>query len=225
LWEGQLDECIHQNHIFRLRPFSGSIVPALISHHGNTFGKFWFTQAGRQTTNLASINLSVLRRFPVPVAPPAEQLEIARLLKARLEMFDQAVAQIEFGLFACARQRARLIDTVIPMLPEQGVNIAERHDSPPTEPRAKSRARPKSRREPRVKRSIHSVLEAQADWISGQELSRLCGLNDNSTTDQVEIFYAELRQLLQGRDVTVRPVKDTSGVKQYDEIRLSASRS
>lgn len=57
VWEGQLPECIHQNHVFRARLFSKHIQPQFISHHGNTFGQEWFTKAGKQTTNLASINL------------------------------------------------------------------------------------------------------------------------------------------------------------------------
>jgi type I restriction enzyme, S subunit len=56
VWRDEVAECIHQNHVFRMRPYSPDLRPELISHHGNTFGKLWFQTAGKQTTNLASSN-------------------------------------------------------------------------------------------------------------------------------------------------------------------------
>lgn len=55
-----------------------------MSTHGNTWGKRWFERNGKQTTNLASLNLTTLKRFPVPAAPMAEQQEIVGKLR-RLE--------------------------------------------------------------------------------------------------------------------------------------------
>ncbi len=81
VWSGEIENCIHQNHVFRARLLSTSVQPTLVSHHGNGFGKKWFTKAGKQTTNLASINLGMLRQFPVPLAPADEQAEIVRLLE------------------------------------------------------------------------------------------------------------------------------------------------
>src|SRR5205085_7062439 len=60
VWNGEIDECIHQNHIFRARPVLPYIEPKFVSHHGNFFGQKWFTRTGKQTTNLASINKGVL---------------------------------------------------------------------------------------------------------------------------------------------------------------------
>ncbi|QBB70133.1 hypothetical protein ELE36_07000 [Pseudolysobacter antarcticus] len=83
VWRGEVPECIHQNHVFRMRPYLDATPSELISHHGNTFGKTWFKSAGKQTTNLASINMTMLRAFPVPIAPEAESVEIlARLTPA-----------------------------------------------------------------------------------------------------------------------------------------------
>jgi len=61
VWRDEVANCIHQNHVFRMRPNLPELLPELISYHGNTFGKTWFQSAGKQTTNLASIN----RAYPV----------------------------------------------------------------------------------------------------------------------------------------------------------------
>jgi len=99
IWEGQLTDCIHQNHVFRARMYLDAISPKLVSWWGNTFGKDYFLRVGKQTTNLASINLGKLSEFPVPVPPQAEQLrmvqEIERLLSVVDEVEDEVGANLK----------------------------------------------------------------------------------------------------------------------------------
>lgn len=109
VWSGELSECIHQNHVFRGRLLSKEIQPRFVSHHGNTFGKEWFIKAGKQTTNLASINLGVLRRFPVPIPPTSEQAEIVVLIDEKLSQIDAAETQIEHGLLRASRLRQSIL--------------------------------------------------------------------------------------------------------------------
>jgi type I restriction enzyme S subunit len=109
VWSGELSECIHQNHIFRGRVLSKELQPRFVSHHGNTFGKEWFIKAGKQTTNLASINLGILRQFPVPIPPAAEQTEIIAQVDEKLSQIDAAETQIEHGLFRASRLRQSIL--------------------------------------------------------------------------------------------------------------------
>lgn len=76
IWEGQVSNCIHQNHVFRVRIRDGALEPKVLSWHGNTFGQSWFQREGKQTTNLASISLNRLKRLPVPIPPKDEQRAI-----------------------------------------------------------------------------------------------------------------------------------------------------
>lgn len=89
VWRNEVENCIHQNHVFRMRPFLSEVLPELISHHGNTFGKTWFQHAGKQTTNLASINMTMLRMFPVPLGPADEQRELLTQLDRQIEQLDR----------------------------------------------------------------------------------------------------------------------------------------
>lgn len=74
LWEGQVDPCIHQNHVFRVRPISGKL-------NSNFFAQFlqsstarqYFLRCAKRTTNLASINLTQLQALPVPDVPIEQQ--------------------------------------------------------------------------------------------------------------------------------------------------------
>ncbi len=47
--------------------------PKLISLHGSTFGQSWLQAIGKQTTNLASINIPTLKIFTVSEMPLGER--------------------------------------------------------------------------------------------------------------------------------------------------------
>ena len=98
IWEGQLAECIHQNHVFRGRLVSQDIAPKLVSWWGNSFGKDYFQREGKQTTNLASINLTKLSAFPVPLPPLAEQHRIVAEVDRRLSVVREVEAEVDANL-------------------------------------------------------------------------------------------------------------------------------
>jgi type I restriction enzyme S subunit len=101
IWDSQLPECIHQNHVFRARLVLPEIAPRLISWWGNSFGQKWFMDAGKQSVNLASINLSNLRDFPIPIAPAAEQARI-------IDALDELLSDLDIGVEALQRAQAKL---------------------------------------------------------------------------------------------------------------------
>jgi type I restriction enzyme S subunit len=84
VWEGQIDECIHQNHVFRARIRGDVLRPRLLSWAANTVGGGWCERNGKQSVNLASISLSKIRRMPVPVPPHADQAVIEERILAGL---------------------------------------------------------------------------------------------------------------------------------------------
>ncbi|HEY1190781.1 MAG TPA: restriction endonuclease subunit S [Gemmata sp.] len=109
IWRGEIEQCIHQNHVFRARLFSNSIGSEFVSHHGNTFGQEWFSRAGKQSVNLASINMSVLRRFPVPVPPEEEQKVIITEVQQRLSVIDATENYIDASLKRASRLRQSIL--------------------------------------------------------------------------------------------------------------------
>jgi type I restriction enzyme S subunit len=95
VWEEQIPECIHQNHVFRARLVCPDVLPKFISIHGNTFGRSWFQQAGKQSVNLASINMGILKRFPVPLAPAKEQALAISLIEEQLSVLYRSTSILE----------------------------------------------------------------------------------------------------------------------------------
>src|SRR6185312_6918107 len=76
LWNEELPVCIHQNHIFRVRVTSTAIDPLFLNWLvGSQRGKRYFLRSAKQTTGIASINMTQLRRFPLLLPPLTVQQE------------------------------------------------------------------------------------------------------------------------------------------------------
>jgi type I restriction enzyme, S subunit len=99
VWEGQLDPCITQNHVFRVTPVSRDLIDSrFVSHWGNTFGQHFFEAHGKQTTNLASINKANLSSLPVPLPDFSEQAEIVARLEEQLTVAGALQNDIDTNL-------------------------------------------------------------------------------------------------------------------------------
>jgi type I restriction enzyme S subunit len=80
IWLGEFEPCIHQNHVFVVRCGSRLIPQYLNTWTRSTTARRYFMVAGKQTTNLASINKTALGELPVATPPSAEQRAIAAAL-------------------------------------------------------------------------------------------------------------------------------------------------
>lgn len=89
VWQGGVENCLHQNHVFKARVPSTSLLNKWVELVFNSgVGRDYFAGASKQTTNLASINMTQLRSFPMPIPPLDEQ----RAVLAKLDVLtEQAV--------------------------------------------------------------------------------------------------------------------------------------
>ena len=127
IWKNEVDNCITQNHVFRASTHIKNIAHSeFISHWGNTFGRDYFERTGKQTTNLASINKTVLSSFPVPYPSIEEQSLIVRLLNEKTSEVDNLVTELELQL-----KKANLLKTSILHKAFQGKLVPQDPNDPP----------------------------------------------------------------------------------------------
>ena len=82
VWRGEVQNCLHQNHVFAVRPNPDLLVPDYLAYLAAApHGKRYFQSASKQSTNLASINSSQLNNFPVILPPLAEQKKLIAILR------------------------------------------------------------------------------------------------------------------------------------------------
>jgi len=93
VWHGEIPNCIHQNHIFRVRVDPGEFIPEYVSGLiSSPYGKEYFQASSKQTTNLASINKRQLSAFEVYRPPLSEQRRIVAYLDDLQARVDELTA-------------------------------------------------------------------------------------------------------------------------------------
>jgi len=81
VWENQIPKCLHQNHVFKVRCNQQKLNPYYLALYSESpFGKKFFVLNSKQSTNLASINSTQLKKYPIPTPQPAEQKRILEKL-------------------------------------------------------------------------------------------------------------------------------------------------
>jgi len=106
IWAGELPDCLHQNHIFKARVPSSVLLNEWVELVLNSeIGRDYFAGASKQTTNLASINMTQLRSFPLPIPPISEQIAILQKVNHLLSIC-QKLKQQRFELYDVAQMLA-----------------------------------------------------------------------------------------------------------------------
>lgn len=89
VWDSPITPCVHQNHVFVVRTDNSQLLPSFFNYlSGSQHGKKYYLGCAKQTTNLASLNSSQLRAFPVLLPPLSEQQSICEVLAS----IDQKIA-------------------------------------------------------------------------------------------------------------------------------------
>lgn len=79
LWQGQIELCVHQNHIFKVRSNRKLVLPEYLrSLAGSRYGKNYFLRIAKKTTGIASINKTQLSAFPVVLPPMITQEQFVK---------------------------------------------------------------------------------------------------------------------------------------------------
>ncbi|ATR81718.1 restriction endonuclease [Pseudomonas sp. HLS-6] len=108
MWSGEIAECIHQNHIFRVR-LSDGYEPRFFECYLRTpMVKTYFLGCAKKTTNLASINMSQLKALPTPKEPLGRQKQFVAALhkiEAQRQITRSQQAELEQA-FQSLMQRA-----------------------------------------------------------------------------------------------------------------------
>lgn len=111
VWQGELDRCLHQNHIFAVRPDAQRLSGRFLAYVTQSlYGRHYFESTGTRTTNLASTNSSKIQSFPLPLPPLDEQRRIADFLDAETARIDALAAAMNSQDLALKQRRLRVLD-------------------------------------------------------------------------------------------------------------------
>lgn len=110
IWRDELAICLHQNHVFKARGTSSDWNPVWAEMYLNSMiARTYFASSAKQTTNLASINMTQLKNCMFPLPPLAEQSRIV----ARVEEMRCLCAGLRQRLSASQTTQAHLAEALV----------------------------------------------------------------------------------------------------------------
>lgn len=114
VWEGQLPGCLHQNHVFAVRPDPSRLdcrYLALLTRTAH--GRSYFERTGVKTTNLASTNSSKILDLPVPSIDLHEQRRRVEASANSSHRTSSAASLLDTQLILLQEHRQALVTAAV----------------------------------------------------------------------------------------------------------------
>ena len=112
VWQGEIDPCIHQNHVFAVRPI-GVSPEWLNSYTGTIAAQFYFMTRSKQSTNLASISSTNIMELPLLVPPLEERVKIIEFVAQEKSRLDELTAEAQTTIALLQERRSALISAAV----------------------------------------------------------------------------------------------------------------
>lgn len=113
VWRGEIDHCLHQNHVFAVRTTSELVGDYLALATRTSLARSYFEMTGSKTTNLASTSSSKILAFKVPLPPAVEQIQRVKSVQNQLERMDRLRNVVVRQIDLLAERRQALITAAV----------------------------------------------------------------------------------------------------------------
>lgn len=112
VWSAPIDNCIHQNHVFAIRPqrIESDWLDMLTRA---AYAKFHFYRVAKQSTNLASISSTNIKETPLLIPPVEERVEILEFIKLQLEKLKKTEELSSNQVALLQERRTALISAAV----------------------------------------------------------------------------------------------------------------
>ena len=127
IWQGQVPDCVYQNHLIRVRPYAQEQVDYLQLFLNSPAGIGHMKRLAITTSGLFNLSVSKIRGIVIPLPPLAEQHRIVAKVDELMALCDRLKADLAESRVRQARLSATLIETALRRVKvRQGIPVAPR---------------------------------------------------------------------------------------------------
>ncbi len=76
IWDGSIDDCVHQNHLIRVRPLEGLLPEYLEAVWNSPLNRARLTDVASSSSGLHTLSVSKLKQISIPVPSVGRQGEL-----------------------------------------------------------------------------------------------------------------------------------------------------
>lgn len=109
VWTGEISPCLHQNHVFAVRPVQRDLSEWISAITQTQYAKFYFMNNAKQSTNLASISQASVKELPILLPPKEQRDALLEKLGGELAAFDALITHTQEEIALLKELRAATI--------------------------------------------------------------------------------------------------------------------
>ena len=109
VWTGEISPCLHQNHVFAVRPVQRDLSEWISAITQTQYAKFYFMNNAKQSTNLASISQASVKELPILLPPKEQRDALLEKLGGELAAFDALITHTQEEITLLKELRAATI--------------------------------------------------------------------------------------------------------------------
>lgn len=113
VWQAQIDPCLHQNHVFAIRPNGLLNAEWLATFTQSEQARTYFFLNSKQSTNLASISASNVMSLALPIPSVSEQQQIIAYLEEDRSSHEQLTEVAISTVELLQERRSALISAAV----------------------------------------------------------------------------------------------------------------
>jgi type I restriction enzyme S subunit len=109
IWNGAIENCVHQNHIIRARLLGGVVAEFCAAFWNSLEGAAQVLAVSSSTSGLHTLSVSKVGRLPIPLPPLPEQQRIAADVERRESVIDASISTASSNVTRASRLRQAIL--------------------------------------------------------------------------------------------------------------------
>jgi len=109
LWNDSVKDCVHQNHLIKVRLSSHLMPKFALYYYCSSDGRKHIMEQAQSTSGLHTLSISKVSNLPITIAPFDEQQAIVKEIESRLSVCDKIEETIESSLQQAEALRLSII--------------------------------------------------------------------------------------------------------------------
>ncbi len=108
-WNGEIKNCVHQNHVIRCRPYDVQISDFVLLFLNSPTGMDIMQRLAITSSGLYSLSVGKIRQIEIPLPPLAEQ----RRIVAKVDQLMALVVELEAQIATSRTTAANLLEAIV----------------------------------------------------------------------------------------------------------------
>ena len=109
VWRGEIENCVHQNHIIRVRPGAGIVASFAGQYFNSPTGQLAIQLVASSTSGLYTLSIGKIERLAIAIPPTDEQEAVVEAVESQLSVIDHLESDLDAKLKSATALRQSIL--------------------------------------------------------------------------------------------------------------------